>query len=331
MATRIAVLGDGAWGTAIALLLHRAGAAVALWSAREENGLLLQRRRENVHLLPGVHIPEGVLLTLDAAEAVRGADLWVSAVPTVYLRPTLQRVRAAATPGPPVLSLTKGVEMGTFRRPSEVISEVLGPVPVAALSGPSHAEEVARRQPTSLVVSSADLDLARRVQLLFGCESFRVYTNLDTVGVELAGALKNVIGLAAGIGDGLGLGDNARAALMTRGLVEMRRFGVAHGADPETFAGLAGVGDLITTCISRHGRNRAVGERLGRGEKWADVQAGMAMVAEGVTTTHSVHQRARQMGLDMPITAEVYRVIYEDKAPRAAVADLMLRSPKGEG
>jgi glycerol-3-phosphate dehydrogenase (NAD(P)+) len=331
MATRIAILGDGAWGTALALLLHRAGADVALWSAREANGLLLQQRRENVHLLPGVPIPDGVLLTLDAAAAVRGADLWVSAIPTVYLRETLRRVGAAATPGPPVLSLSKGVERGTFRRPSEIVTEVLGPVPVAVLSGPSHAEEVARSQPTSVVVAGADLDLARRVQGLFSTESFRVYTNLDLVGVELAGALKNVIGLAAGICDGLGLGDNARAALMTRGLVEMRRFGVAHNADPETFAGLAGVGDLITTCFSRHGRNRAVGERLGRGESWADISAGMAMVAEGVYTTHSAHERARQMGLDMPITAEVYRVLYEDKPPRAAVADLMQRSPKGEG
>src|SRR5262249_5360293 len=216
----------------------------------------------------GVHIPEAVLLPLDAAEAVRDAALWVSAVPTVYLREVLRRVRAVTTPGPPVLSLTKGVEMGTFRRPSEIIAEVLGPLPVAVLSGPSHAEEVARGQPTSVVVAGADLELARDVQRLFGSERFRIYTSLDPVGVELAGARKTVIGLATGISDGLGFGDNTRAALMTRGLVEMRRFGVALGADPATFTGLAGLGDLITTCVSRHGRNHAVGERLGRGEKW---------------------------------------------------------------
>jgi glycerol-3-phosphate dehydrogenase (NAD(P)+) len=330
MSSRIAILGDGAWGTALALLLSRAGHDVALWSAREANGRLLQQRRENVHLLPGVPIPAAIRLTLDVTAAVAGADLWVSAIPTPYLRQTLRRVRAAEAPGPPVLSLAKGVEMGTFRRPSEIIAEVLGTEAIAVLSGPSHAEEVARGQPTSVVVASADLELARSVQVLFSTERFRVYTNLDLVGVELAGALKNVIGLAAGISDGLGFGDNTRAALMTRGLVEMRRFGVALGADPATFTGLAGLGDLITTCVSRHGRNRAVGERLGRGEKLADVVAGMRMVAEGVYTTHSVHERARQMGLDLPITTEVYRVLYEDKEPRAAVADLMLRSPKGE-
>jgi glycerol-3-phosphate dehydrogenase (NAD(P)+) len=181
-----------------------------------------------------------------------------------------------------------------------------------------------------VVVAGDDMELLRRIQHYFTTERFRVYTNLDLIGVELGGALKNIIGLAAGISSGLGFGDNTLSALMTRGLVEMTRFGVALGAEPQTFMGLAGLGDLITTCISRHGRNRHVGERLGRGEKLSAILAGMAMVAEGVYTTRSVHERSQQMGLDMPITSEVYRVLYEDKEPRAAVNDLMLRRPKGE-
>jgi glycerol-3-phosphate dehydrogenase (NAD(P)+) len=331
MLTSFVVLGDGAWGTAIALLLaqdsrHR----VTLWSARPENGRLLRERRENVRLLPGVPIPPAVRLTADLAEAVAGADLWVAAIPTIYLRSTLERVVREVRPGPPVLSLAKGLENGTFLRPTEIVRQVLGVQQVAVLSGPSHAEEVARNLPTSVVAASHDEDLARRVQQSFSTDRFRVYTNLDPIGVELGGAFKNVIGIAAGISDGLGLGDNAKSALLTRGLAEMTRFGVALGADPQTFFGLAGMGDLITTCVSRHGRNRQVGERLARGEKMADILAGMTMVAEGVYTTRSVHDRALRMQIDMPITGEVYRVLYEDKDPRAAVDDLMLRSPRGE-
>ena len=201
---------------------------------------------------------------------------------------------------------------------------------MAALSGPSHAEEVSRGLPTSVVVASNDQELAKWVQERLRGERFRVYTNTDLVGVELGGALKNVIGIAAGISDGLGFGDNTKSALLTRGLAEMARFGVALGADERTFFGLAGIGDLITTCISRHGRNRHVGERLGKGEKLKDILASMKMVAEGVWTTKSVHDEAQQLGIDMPITAEIYRVLYEDKDPRQAVTDLMLREPKGE-
>jgi glycerol-3-phosphate dehydrogenase (NAD(P)+) len=331
MHTQFAILGDGAWGTAIALLLaqnpcHR----VRLWSAREANGRLLQERRENVRLLPGVPIPERVELTLDAVRATDGAELWVVAVPTVYMRETLGRIAPLLRRGAPALSLAKGIEEGTFQRPTEIITSVLGTERVAVLSGPSHAEETGRGMPTSVVVASADLELAEAVQQSFSTDRFRVYTNLDPVGVELGGALKNIIGIAAGISDGLGLGDNAKAALLTRGLVEMTRFGVALGAMPETFHGLAGLGDLITTCVSPHGRNRRLGERLAKGERWADIRAGMAMVAEGAFTAHSVHDRAGRMGIDMPITAEVYRVLYENKDPRTAVNDLMLRQPKRE-
>lgn len=331
MRTAIAILGDGAWGTAIALLLaqnprHR----VTLWSAREDNGRLLQRHRENVRLLPGVPIPQAVELTLDIRQAVARSDLWVAAIPTVHLRATLARIASTVAAGPPVLSLAKGLENGTFLRPTEIVTQMLGVEKVAVLSGPSHAEETSRGLPASVVVASRDLELARRVQQMFSTERFRVYTNRDTVGVELAGALKNIIGIAAGINDGLGLGDNAKAALLTRGLVEMTRFGVALGAEAKTFAGLAGLGDLITTCVSAHGRNHRVGQRLAGGERWADIQASMTMVAEGAYTARSVHERAGQMGIDMPITAEVYRVLYENKDPRIAVTELMLRQPKGE-
>jgi glycerol-3-phosphate dehydrogenase (NAD(P)+) len=332
MPTTFAVLGDGAWGTAIALLLAgNADHRVRLWSARPENGQLLRERRENVRLLPGVTIPEAVLLTTDLSEAVAAADLLIAAVPTVYLRATLQPVAAALRNRRPILSLAKGLENQTFLRPTEILREMLGPHPLAVLSGPSHAEEVSRGLPTTVVAASDDLDLARWVQERFSTERFRVYTNLDVVGVELGGALKNIMGIAAGISDGLRFGDNAKAALMTRGLVEMARFGVALGAEHATFFGLAGLGDLITTCNSPHGRNRHVGERLGRGDKLPEILAGMRMVAEGVYTAHSVHDKAAKMGIDVPITNEVYRVLYEGKDPRSAVNDLMLREPKREG
>lgn len=334
MAHTFAVLGDGGWGTAIALLLARSPEhRVRLWSARPETGLVLQQHRENVLFLPGVPIPPSIALTCDIHEAIGDAELWVSAIPTVYLRSTLTQVRqqlGAAATIPPIVSLTKGIEQHTFRRPSEILGEVLGARRIVILSGPSHAEEVSRGLPTSVVAASDDQELACHVQRHFSTERFRVYTNLDPVGVELGGALKNVIGVAAGICVGLGYGDNALSALVTRGLAEITRFGVALGADAATFAGLAGLGDLITTCISRHGRNRRVGEQLGRGEKLAAILQGMNMIAEGVWTARAVHDRAAAMGIDMPITAEVYRVLYEDKDPADAVNDLMLRSPKGE-
>ena len=269
-----AVLGAGAWGTAMAVVLaQNAGHHVSLWSARPENAHALIEQRQNVRLLPGVPIPPSVHVTTDIAEAVHQAELLAVAVPTVHLRSTLERIAWAVPQNVPALSLTKGLEISTFLRPTEIIRQVWGPRPLAVLSGPSHAEEVGRFLPTTVVAASADLVLARWVQQHFSTERFRVYTNLDMIGVELAGALKNIIGIAAGISDGLGFGDNAMSALMTRGLSEMARFGVALGAEPQTFGGLAGMGDLITTCLSRHGRNRHVGQRLARGEKLADILA----------------------------------------------------------
>ncbi len=331
MPIRFAILGGGAWGTTLSILLaQNPEHEVTLWSAREENGRILRDRRENVRLLPGVPIPLSVALTTDIHQAVAGADLYVAAIPTVYLRQTLLRIVPALHSEVPVLSLAKGMEIDTFLRPSQIIRQVLSSVRIAVLSGPSHAEEVSRGCPTTVVTASLDDDLARWIQQRFGTERFRVYTNADLVGVELAGALKNIIGLAAGIGDGLELGDNAKAALLTRALVEMARFGVALGAEQQTFFGLAGLGDLITTCVSRHGRNRRVGERLARGEKLAEILAGTSMVAEGVYTTRSVHEKASRMGIEMPITSAIYQVLYQGKDPLAAVNDLMVREPRSE-
>jgi glycerol-3-phosphate dehydrogenase (NAD(P)+) len=330
MPNTIVVAGDGAWGTAIALLLARSPEnQVRLWSAREENAAILREQRENVRLLPGIRIPEQVDLATDPACA-GDADLLVEAIPTVYLRATLARFKGVIRPELPVVSLTKGIENSTFMRPTEIIQSVLGSERVACLSGPSHAEEVSRGMPTSVVVASADANLALRAQQLFLTERFRVYTSSDVIGIELAGALKNIIGIGAGISDGLGFGDNAKSALLSRGLVEMARFGVAFGAEHATFQGLAGMGDLITTCISPHGRNRRVGYRLGKGEKLADIQASTPMVAEGVTTARSVFERTRQMGLDMPVMTAIYRVLYEEKPPFEAVDELMARLPRAE-
>jgi glycerol-3-phosphate dehydrogenase (NAD(P)+) len=331
MPARFAVLGDGAWGTAIALhLAQNPENRVCLWSAFEENARILREKRENVRLLPGVPISEAVELTTDIQQALGSAELGIVAIPTVYLRKTLQRMIGNWPKELPALSLAKGLENDTFERPTQILQEVLGIESVAVLSGPSHAEEVSRGKPTSVVVACADEELAIRIQHIFTTDRFRTYTNLDVIGVELAGALKNVIGIAAGIGDGLSFGDNAKSALLTRGLVEMARLGVAMGAEHSTFFGLAGLGDLITTCVSPHGRNRRVGERLGRGEKLADILNSTRMVAEGVYTARSVHFRAKAMGIDLPIMEQVYRVLYEDKPALEAVNSLMVRQPKKE-
>ena len=332
MLARFTILGDGAWGTTIACLLaRRRDHRVVLWSARPEYGRHLQAKRENTTFLPGVPIPEAVHLTVDIKEALDTPDLVISAVPTIYLRQTLMRLTEDIPATVPVLSLSKGLEIDTFQLPSEIVRQVTRVKRIAVLSGPSHAEEVIRGLPATVVVASHDLDLAVWIQAHLSDDRFRVYTNLDVTGVEIAGALKNILGIAAGICDGLSLGDNAKSALLTRGLVEIARFGVGQGGSHHTFFGLAGLGDVITTCVSSHGRNRHVGERLARGEKLPAILATMSMVAEGVFTTRSVHEKALRLGLTMPITAEVYRVLYEDKDPKQAVRDLMLREPTSEG
>lgn len=326
MAATFAVLGDGAWGTAVALLLaqhpeHR----VRLWCFRADRAKELAAQRENTRFLPGVPIPQSIDITSDLAAATAGIDLCVAAVPTVYLRETLKSLGTVLPKSTPIVSLAKGVENATFQRPTEILHHLTGNERLAVLSGPSHAEEVSRGLPTSVVVASADVELARWIQQHFTTDRFRVYTNADTVGVETAGALKNVIAIAAGISDGLGFGDNAKSALLTRGLVEMARFGMALGGEHATFYGLAGLGDLMTTCVSPHGRNRRVGLRLAAGETLDAILKSTEMVAEGVYTTRSVYERTRPMGIEMPILGEVYRMLYEGKSPKQAVSDLMLR------
>ena len=327
----IAIAGNGGFGTAIAIVLAGKGVPVRLWGIERDYVLETARTRLNPRYLPNVEIPKAVLVTPDFAEASDGAAFLVSAVPTQYLRATWTGIRSDdRSGGAPIVSLSKGIEQRTLLRPSVVLREVLGRRSVAVLAGPSHAEEVAAGLPAAVVVASRDEEFARTVQATMSTDRFRAYTNSDTLGVELASALKNVLALAAGICDGLGFGDNAKAALMTRGMVEISRLGVAMGANRQTFAGLAGIGDLITTCVSPHGRNRSVGERIGRGEPVTDILASMDKVAEGVPTTGAACGLAREHGLEMPITEQIHRVLRYGKSPLKAVTELMLRRPRGE-
>lgn len=331
MVAKVTVLGSGAMGTGCSILLaDRPGERVALWSRNTAHAAEIGASRENRRLLPGVHLPESICVTSDLAEAVADADLLVAAIPTAYLRTALVGMTGVIGPGVPVVSVVKGIENGTFFTPSRIIREVLGPRDVVALCGPSHAEEFARRKPASVVVAGNDDELLKLVQARFTTDRFRVYTNHDLVGVELAAALKNVVAIAAGISDGLQYGDNAKAALLTRGIVEISRFGVALGAHLETFAGLAGIGDLMTTCFSGYGRNRRVGERLGQGATLQQVLGEISGVAEGVTTCRSVFDLARERGIEMPICTEVYRVLFEGKSPVDATDSLMLRPLRAE-
>jgi glycerol-3-phosphate dehydrogenase (NAD(P)+) len=328
---RVAILGAGGMGTALALLFGKTARSVRLWVRDGAHAAELARTRSNARHLPGITLPENVEVTPNACDATGGADLIVAAIPSAFLRATLDAQNERIPPRIPVLSVVKGIENATFARPSQIIVEALGPRPVAVLSGPSHAEELARGLPASVVIGGSDEALNYAVRDALNQGFFRVYTNLDAVGVELAGALKNILGIAAGMCDGLGFGDNAKAALLTRGLVEISRFAVRLGAQASTFSGLAGVGDLITTCYSPFGRNRAVGQRIGAGESPDAVLAGMVNVAEGVPTARSVHDQAATLGIEMPITEEVYQILFHGKSPRSAVTDLMLRLPKDEG
>jgi glycerol-3-phosphate dehydrogenase (NAD(P)+) len=331
MVRKVTVLGGGAMGTACSILLsEHPECNITLWLRNPEHAAEIARSRENRHLLPGVRIPDKIEIISDAGTAAATADLFVAAIPTAYLRRALQSLVMYVPPATPVVSVIKGIENGTFLRPSEIIRQVLGERDVVTLCGPSHAEEFSRRLPCSVVVAGNNPELVTDVQTLFTTDRFRVYTNRDIVGVELAAALKNVVAIAAGICDGLRYGDNAKAALLTRGIVEITRFGVALGAQAETFAGLAGIGDLITTCFSGYGRNRRVGERLGQGVPLSTILAELQGVAEGVTTCQSVYDLSRARGIEMPITTEVYHVLFEGKAAEAATSSLMLRPPRSE-
>ncbi len=328
---RALVIGDGGWGTTLALLLHRNGIPVRLWSAFPEQAREMREARENRRFLPGVPLPKDLEITADAMGASQGVDFVVSAVPTQYLR-GIARLFEEALPGVvPIVTATKGIEIETFRTPSQVLLEVLGERPICVLTGPSHAEEVAIGKPCSIVAASHDQHFARRVQRAFTSNSFRIYTSRDPVGAELAAALKNVIAIGAGISDGLELGDNAKSALMTRGMVEMARFGRSRGASPETFFGLAGMGDLVTTCCSRHSRNRALGEAIGRGQSLQLVLSKTRTVAEGVWTAKALFGPEADLGdVSMPIAEQVHAVLFDGKDPREAVLELMTRAPAGE-
>jgi len=328
--TKISVLGDGGWGTALSLLLSKKGYNVTLWGAFPDYISELRKSRENKKFLPGFTIPDSMVITANAEEALDGAVLAVIAIPSKYLRQTLQKIKEVEIGSTVLASVVKGVEKETFKRPSEIIKEELGSVRIAVLSGPTIANEVAEGLPASSVVASDSEETATLTQEIFMSEAFRVYTGEDVVGVELGGALKNIIAIAAGISDGLGFGSNAKAALFTRGLVEMARIGTALGARLETFSGLSGMGDLVTTCISLYSRNRYVGESIAQGKKLTDILNGMEMVAEGVETTQSVFHLAKQIGVDAPITDQVYKVLFEDKNPLEAVNDLMTRNKKAE-
>lgn len=324
------VIGDGGWGMAIALALFRAGRDVHVWGFDPEYTAEVARTRDNRKFLGGIPIPEPVLWTSSVDAALDGVDEIYSVVPTQFLRPTIERFEGKLA-GLPIYSASKGLELSTLQRPTQILADVLGDAcPLGVVSGPSHAEETARGLATSVVAAAADPELAERAQKHLSSDALRVYTSQDLVGVELGGALKNIIALAAGIADGVGLGDNAKAALVSRGLVEMARFGEAMGADRETFFGLSGAGDLMVTCYSQHSRNRSLGEAIGRGDKLKDILARTEKVAEGVWTCKAIQGAADSLGVDMPITRETYAILFDEIDPRVAVKNLMQRPSKAE-
>ena len=328
---KVMVLGCGGWGTSLALILHAGGVDTRLWCAFPEEADEMRSTLRNERYLPGIELPAGLTITADPFSAAENIDLALSVVPTQFLRAVAERFEDALPGHVPIASATKGLEIETFKRPDEILMDVLGERAFCALTGPTHAEEVAKGLPASAVAASHDAGLAAAVQAALSCDSLRVYTNDDPVGAQLGGALKNVIAIAAGISDGLQLGDNAKAALVTRGIVEMARFGKSYGARPETFFGLAGIGDLATTCYSKHSRNRGVGERIGRGATLEEILKEMKMVAEGVWTTKALFgPEAEGRRVEMPIAEQVNAVLFEGQDPRQAVLELMRRDLSGE-
>lgn len=326
----VTVLGDGGWGTTLAILLSRRGKNVTLWSAFPEYAEFLAKKRENTKFLPGAKIPKSIKITSDLEGALKDIPLIILAIPTAYLRNILFRLKKIGIKKKVVVSAAKGIERKTLLRPSEIVSLFLDDVSIAVLSGPSHAEEVVRDIPTCVVVASRDRVIAQFVQRTFMEERFRVYTSDDMIGVEVGAAMKNVVAIAAGASDGLGFGSNTKAALLCRGLMEITRLGVKMGANANTFFGLSGLGDLATTCMSDYSRNRRVGLMLAKGKSLKEIMASTEMVAEGIETARSALDLSKKYDVEMPIAAEVYRVLYENKEPRRAVEDLMLREAKPE-
>jgi glycerol-3-phosphate dehydrogenase (NAD(P)+) len=331
---KISVLGAGGWGTTLSVLLHYNGHNVTLWEVKRSYAKDLLKKRENIQYLPGIKIPNEILITHDLDEASDDKNLIVLAVPSQFLRGVVDKIKYSNIKNSILVSVSKGIENKSLLTMSLMLKDVhplLDDSQIGALSGPSHAEEVSRRIPTAVVAASRDLDTATSIQAAFITSYFRVYSSTDILGVELGGAFKNVIAIGAGIIDGAGFGDNTKAAIMTRGVAEISRLGLALGAQPETFAGLSGMGDLIVTCMSRHSRNRFVGEQIGKGKTLKQVLKQMDMVAEGVETSRSASELAKKYEVETPITNEVYKILFEDKDPIKATTDLMTRDMKTEG
>ena len=330
--TRVAVLGSGSWGTAFSMVLADAGAEVMLWGRRPELVEAINRTHENADYLPGIELPPAVRATNDPVEALDGAEVVVLAVPSQKLRENLTVWAPLLPEGCVLVSLMKGIEVGTSRRMSEVIAETtgVGPERIAVVSGPNLAREIAQRQPAATVVACADEAVAEKLQQVCHTPYFRPYTNTDVVGVELGGAVKNVIALAVGMAKGMGMGDNSQASIVTRGLAEITRLGLALGADATTFAGLAGVGDLVATCLSPLSRNRTFGEKLGRGMTVEEIVASTSQVAEGVKSAESILALAREHHVDMPIVEHVVAAVHDGLPPAEIVRRIMSRTTKAE-
>ncbi len=331
MFKNISIIGDGAMGTVLAMLLCEKNMPVRMWGYDPGQLKQIESGRENKKFLPGYKLPETLVFESDDKRIMAGADLIVSAVPCQFMRRIWGRLRSYVPKGVPIVSVTKGVENDTLLCPSQILADVLGgEVRYVVLSGPTISDELARKLPATAAVACRDEQLAKEVQYTFSTNWLRVYTNTDIVGVELAGAMKNVIAIAAGIVDGMGAGNNAKAALLSRGLAEITRLGIACGARPQTFAGLAGLGDLVTTCISPSGRNRSFGERIGKGQTVEQAKQATDSVIEGIATCESVVALGRQYNVEMPITNAVYEILFEGKLVQAAIADLMKRQLKAE-
>lgn len=333
MKRKITVFGAGSWGTALTISLARRGHEVSLWARRADACARMVAERHNPTYLPGAEIPESVVISTDAEALARDRYMWVFATPSQAVRAVAGRVAYLANSRLRVVSLAKGIENDTLLTTTHVLDEVLEAVPlenIGVLYGPSHAEEVAAGKPTTVVASAHSEQVATEIQKVFMTDRLRVYVNPDVTGVEIGGSVKNVLAIATGIAEGLGYGDNTKAAIVTRGLAEIRRLGMAMGADAETFAGLAGIGDLVVTCMSSLSRNRHLGELIGRGMSLEEAERSMTMVAEGVRTTKSVHELAQRYSIELPITEAVYKVLFRGKRPQSSVDELMSRSAKRE-
>ena len=326
----VCVLGAGSWGTALALVVAKKGYNVSMWTLNEEQCNKINKDKENIDYLPGVVIPDNIVVTTNIEEAVKDGTIIVLAVPSQAIRSVCKQIKPFVKDKQILVDVAKGLEKGTGLRLSDVCNQELPNNKYVVLSGPSHAEEVSRDIPTTVVVSSEDIHIAEIVQDIFMSPKFRVYTNPDVVGVELGGALKNIIAFGAGICDGLGYGDNAKAALMTRGIKEIGRLGVAMGAKASTFSGLSGIGDLIVTCTSMHSRNRRAGILIGQGKTLEETLAEVKMVVEGITATDVAYNVAKELNVEMPITNAIYSVLYDNANPDEVVTELMMRDKTHE-